>query len=122
MHWRKKWQPTPVFLPAESQGWGSLVGCLLWGCTELDTTAATWQQQQLNVEIKVSRYPLQFITGWSYWVLVGWFNLVFSVASTASANLVRQRHIVSVIDLSNMLIEHLLWMRQFSWKAESREN
>ena len=30
-HWRKKWQPTPVFLPGESQGWGSLVGCRLWG-------------------------------------------------------------------------------------------
>ena len=31
MHWRRKWQPTPVFLPRESQGWGSLVGCCLWG-------------------------------------------------------------------------------------------
>ena len=31
MHWRKKWQPTPVFLPGESQGWGILVGCRLWG-------------------------------------------------------------------------------------------
>ena len=29
MHWRRKWQPTPVFLPGESQGWGSLVGCCL---------------------------------------------------------------------------------------------
>ena len=38
MHWRRKWQPTPVFLPGESQGWGSLVGCRLWGRTELDTT------------------------------------------------------------------------------------
>ena len=38
MHWRRKWQPTPVFLPGESQGWGSLVGCHLWGRTELDTT------------------------------------------------------------------------------------
>ena len=26
MHWRRKWQPTPVFLPGESQGQGSLVG------------------------------------------------------------------------------------------------
>ena len=33
MHWRKKWQPTPVFLPGESQGRGSLVGCCLWGRT-----------------------------------------------------------------------------------------
>ena len=32
--WRRKWQPTPVFLPGESQGWGSLVGCCLWGRTE----------------------------------------------------------------------------------------
>ena len=33
--------PTPVFLPGESQGWGSLVGCRLWGHTESDTTEAT---------------------------------------------------------------------------------
>ena len=41
MHWRRKWQPTPGFLPGESQGWGSLVGCRLWGCTESDTTEST---------------------------------------------------------------------------------
>ena len=41
IYWRRKWQPTPVFLPGESQGWQSLVGCHLWGCTELDTTEAT---------------------------------------------------------------------------------
>ena len=41
VHWRRKWQPTPVFLPGESQGRRSLVGCCLWGCTELDTTEAT---------------------------------------------------------------------------------
>ena len=41
MHWRRKWQPTPVFLPGESQGLGSLLGCCLWGRTESDTTEAT---------------------------------------------------------------------------------
>ena len=41
MHWRRKWQPTPVFLPGESQGWGNLMRCRLWGRTELDTTEAT---------------------------------------------------------------------------------
>ena len=41
LHWRRKWQPTPVFLPGESQGGGSLVGCRLWGCTESDTTEVT---------------------------------------------------------------------------------
>ena len=41
MHWRKKWQHTLVFLPGESQGQGSLVGCRLWGRTESVTTEAT---------------------------------------------------------------------------------
>ena len=40
-HWRRKWQPTPVFLPGESQGCGNLVSCRLWGRTESDTTEAT---------------------------------------------------------------------------------
>ena len=41
MHWRRKWQPTPVSLPGESQQQQSLVGCRLWGRTELDTTEVT---------------------------------------------------------------------------------
>ena len=40
MHWRRKWQPTPVLLPGESQGQRSLVGCCLWGRTVSDTTEA----------------------------------------------------------------------------------
>ena len=41
MLWRRKWQLTLVFLPGESQGRGSLVGCRLWGRTELDTNEST---------------------------------------------------------------------------------
>ena len=53
MHWRRKWQPTPMFLPGESQKRGSLVGYCLWGRTEPDTTEATQQQQYLWRSIKV---------------------------------------------------------------------
>ena len=47
MHWRRKWQATPVFLPGESQGRGSLVGCHLWGPHRVghdwsDLAAAWW--------------------------------------------------------------------------------
>ena len=38
---RRQWQPTPVFLPGESQGRWSLVGCHLWGRSESDTTKVT---------------------------------------------------------------------------------
>ena len=41
LHWRRKWQPTPVFLPGESRGRKSLVGSYLWGRTESDTTEVT---------------------------------------------------------------------------------
>ena len=41
LHWRRKWQPTPVLLPGESQGWRSLVGFHLWDRTGLDTTEVT---------------------------------------------------------------------------------
>ena len=38
---RRQWHPTPVLLPGKSHGWRSLVGCCLWGRTELDTTEVT---------------------------------------------------------------------------------
>ena len=67
MHWRRKWQPTPVFLPGESQGRRSLVGCRLWGHTELDSTEVTQQQQQgLSVSFSQSLYSLEvFLTMFS---------------------------------------------------------
>ena len=50
--------PTPVFLPGESQGWGSLLGCRLQGRTESDTTEATQQQQQcIHVHPNLSIRP-----------------------------------------------------------------
>ena len=67
MHWRRKWQPTPVFLPGESQGRGSLVGCRLWGHTESDTTKATQQQQHTNRKVYFPRsYKLKTVTSWLY--------------------------------------------------------
>ena len=56
--YRRKWQPTPVFLPGESQGRGTLVGCRLWRRTESDMTEATSQQQQASTvhELRTSIY------------------------------------------------------------------
>ena len=36
--WRRKWQPTPVFLPGEFHGQRSLAGYSLWNRKESDTT------------------------------------------------------------------------------------
>ena len=54
---RRQWHPTPVLLPGKSHGWRSLVGCRLWGRTELDTTEMTQQQQQHDTQTACSYLP-----------------------------------------------------------------
>ena len=88
MHWRRKRQPTPVFLPGESQGQGSLVGCRLWGPTESDMTEAT-QQQQHAPNIGASQYIKQIVTDikgetYSNRIIVGDFNTPFTPMDRSS--------------------------------------
>ena len=54
MHWRRKWQPTPVFLPGEPLGWGSLVGCHPWGLTESDMTEVSCSIKLSNIILSLS--------------------------------------------------------------------
>ena len=74
MHWRRKWQPTPVFLPGESQGRGSLVGCTEWDCTSMGlhrvrhdwsdlapAAAVSWKSNHLLNNL--SSHPLWFYKG-----------------------------------------------------------
>ena len=60
MHWRRKWQPTPVFLPGESQGRDSLVGCCLWGRTESDMTERLHFPFSLSCIGEGNGNPLQY--------------------------------------------------------------
>ena len=56
-HWRRRWQPTPVFLPGESQGWGSLVSCCLWGHDWSDLAAAVAAAaEDINVQIQETEW------------------------------------------------------------------
>ena len=68
MHWRRKWQPTPVFLPGESQ---ELVGCRLWGRTESDTTEATSQRQRQQGNLRTQSQHVETSTRgldqWKVW-------------------------------------------------------
>ena len=60
MHWRRKWQPAPGFLPGESQGWGSLVGCRLWGLEESDTIECRHFHFSLSCIGEGNGNPLQY--------------------------------------------------------------
>ena len=82
--WRRKWQPTPVFLPGESQGQGSLVGCRLWGHTESDTTEATQHQQQQQQTLQKGMWLCRYFwlyqkssyqkTSQAYWIAMELWN------------------------------------------------
>ena len=94
MHWRRKWQPTPVFLPGESQGRGSLVGCRLRDRTESDTTEENWWQQHnkpvhlftvifvlycnLDILYRTLMIPSYFLTIWKR-ANIG-FSYIFKVS------------------------------------------
>ena len=82
LHWRRKWQLTPVFLPGESQGQRSLVGCHLWGCTELDTTEMTQQQQQQQYRLQsmffiLIAYPASVLSSFFSSNFLGRFLRIF---------------------------------------------
>ena len=52
--WRRKWQPTPVFLPGEPHGWRSLVGYSPWGCKESDRTEQLHFQASTKLSMLLS--------------------------------------------------------------------
>ena len=65
--WRRKWQPTPVFLPGESHGGRSLVGYSPWGRKESDTTERLYlltyfQCFRIKLDLSFVSYPIKFIS------------------------------------------------------------
>ena len=75
MHWRRKWQPTPVLLPGESQGRRSLVGCHLWGRTESDTTEVTQHSIAPFLTVSKDYSPHASCLHWIERILVNPFYL-----------------------------------------------
>ena len=77
---RGAWQPMPVFLPGESQGWGSLVACHLWGRTESDTTEVTQQQQQQQQQQQM------FFWNSLAFLMIQWMLAIWSLVPLAFLN------------------------------------
>ena len=70
MHWRRKWQPYPVFLPAESQGWQSLVGCRVYGVAQ----SQTWLKQLSSSSSSDSEAMLR--QEWLFFLTYAWFGFI----------------------------------------------
>ena len=79
--WRRKWQPTPVFLPGESYGQQSLVGYRLWGRKESDTTEATKHAHAIFNYVDNTTFDLCI-----HPVDTALFLLFFSVMNNAAMN------------------------------------
>ena len=59
--WRRAWQPTPVFLPWESNGQSSLAGYSPWGRKESDTTEATQHTHAPSLNALCSCFNSSFL-------------------------------------------------------------
>ena len=81
-HWRRKWQPTPVFLPGESQGQGSLVGCSPWGRQESDITERLHFHFSLSYIGEGNGNPLQCSCLENPRDRGAWWAAVYGVAQT----------------------------------------
>ena len=104
--WRRKWQPTPVFLPGESHGRRNLVGYSPWGRTELDTTEATWQQQQQQPYIYICNTFWVYTHSLSFMrisPLAFSYSMCFSVYSQVLADVISPMVRISTDDSSKML-------------------
>ena len=65
MHWRRKWHPTPVFLPGESQGWEAWWAAV-YGVAQSETTKATQQHQQQSFAPEWAFSVVRFPSLWSF--------------------------------------------------------
>ena len=108
MHWRRKWQPTPVFLPGESRRRGSLVGCRLWGHIESNTTEVTYQQGWWILSSLTAWLILDLDSCWSY-ILGNWVSERVKVAQLC----------LTLCDSMDYTVQGILQARILEWVAFS---
>ena len=108
MHWGRKWQPTPGFLPGESQGRGSLAGCSPWGREESDMTERLPFHLSLSCTGEGNGSPLQCSCLENPGDGGAWRAAVYGVAQSRtrlkrlrSSNAVAQRNETSVLNFGN---------------------
>ena len=73
--WRRAWQPTPVFLPGESHGQGSLVGYVPQDCRVRHEWSDLAQHSKRGVHIVNAIFSLSYVTMSIYFLGFGWFPL-----------------------------------------------
>ena len=69
--WRRKWEPTPVFLPGESLGQRTLGGYSPWSCKELRHVCSNLACRHVNARVGGGDYPHPCDLGHTNWVRGG---------------------------------------------------
>ena len=120
MRWRRKWQPTPVFLPWESQGWGSLVGCRLRGRRvrhDRSDLAAAAAARLLNIFCRSITF-LSFIEPIFAWN-VPLVSLMFLKISSLSHSFVFLYFFASITRKAFLSLLAILWNSAFRYLSFS---
>ena len=113
MHWRRKWQPTPVFLPGESQGWGSLLGCWSMGSHRVghDWSNSSSNSSMIMLGLTSWRLNMNQLLFFSYYVTSDSFQphelqhaVHESRSFTISLSLLKLMSIESVMPFNHLIL------------------
>ena len=105
--WRRDWQPTPIFLPRESHGQRSLVGCYQWGCKESHTTEHAHMQTPTNIQTHTHLYSVFKVFYLGPSLVVQWLRICLPMQVTWVQSLIGE--LKSHIPWRNCLASHSYW-------------
>ena len=108
LHWRRKWLPTPVFLPGEPQGRESLVGCSPWGPYESDTTERLHFHFSLSCIGEGNGYPLQCSCLKNPRGGGAWWAAIYRVAESDVTEVTQQQQQQPTTSITEITIEEQL--------------
>ena len=89
MYWKRKWQPTPVFLPGEFQGRGSLVGCRLWGSQS--QTWLKWLSSSSSMSAKALEKHYSLDKG-AHYLCLHWQDYSQTIVPSSECPLRKMQH------------------------------
>ena len=130
--WRRKWQPSPVFLPGESYGYRSLAGCsprIAKSWTWLSYLACT-QLVDMAISQRAKCSCLTYYITWGKWLYIvsvvqslGLFETPWTAARQASLSFTSSQSLLKLMSIESMIpYDHLILCRPYGWSQKWRQS
>ena len=114
IHWRRRWQPTPILLPRKLHGWRSLVGYSPWGHKESDTISASLS---LSYSLLGLRVPENWNNYWNHYMFPCPCTVIIVLTARESVSLPVVSDSVTLWTVVRQALLSLGFSRQQCWNG-----